>query len=646
MHILQIIPAINIPRPADQVLTYFCPQKVEIGGLVLVKVRNALQAGLVIDAEAVKQRKSTLRKANFELRKVEKIISTKPIIPPYLIQFIQQEADYWWTSCGLILKNLLPAYLINYIKKNQQLPPVTLLANKITKNEQTLELIPYLILPLKEAKKTEGRQNISSFKNKEGRKLTFYSGHLTPKQKFESWNKIRAGQIKRVRATRSGIYLPFVNLKKIIVHQAESAAYKSWDQKPYYDARRSAIHLAKITGAKLEFKTPTPPIWLKKPVSAIPYAVSSIKQKPQAKVELIDLKKYTPKSKTPPLFTEPALKALKNSKKALIFHNRRGAARLTYCADCGHRFSCPNCQIPLILHLPDRGSPIADRALLCHHCGHCEKAPTICSKCKSANLKTFGAGTSELELQITNCKLQKTTFRLDQDITPKLSDQLGVIKQFSRSDKAVLVATAQVIKFLNQSLQYPNIPIPQHPGTIDLSIVPLADLELNFPDYLVRETAFQSFYQLMLATRRQLIIQTLKPKDSLFAYLAKKTYNGFIKQEMTLRRQFYFPPFSHLIKLCYSHANQAKARQQAFALYEKLKTQLQNARPDTEFSRAQNLNSIQILGPAPAFIPYQKGQNRWQIFLKLPPGEVGLKDRLLYIVPGDWQVDVEPIDTL
>ena len=83
-------------------------------------------------------------------------------------------------------------------------------------------------------------------------------------------------------------------------------------------------------------------------------------------------------------------KVLAHGEQALLFLNRRGYAPLTLCRACGHRFNCPNCTAWLVEHR-------FRRALMCHHCGHIERRPTICPACEAVDsLAACGPGIERL----------------------------------------------------------------------------------------------------------------------------------------------------------------------------------------------------------------------------------------------------------
>ena len=73
--------------------------------------------------------------------------------------------------------------------------------------------------------------------------------------------------------------------------------------------------------------------------------------------------------------------------KAIVMVNRRGFAPWLTCRSCGRHWSCPNCDVSLIVH---RHSG----RLVCHHCAHREPLPRVCGDCSSTTLSRRGWGRS------------------------------------------------------------------------------------------------------------------------------------------------------------------------------------------------------------------------------------------------------------
>ena len=67
--------------------------------------------------------------------------------------------------------------------------------------------------------------------------------------------------------------------------------------------------------------------------------------------------------------TAQALAEVRSARgKAIVLLNRRGWSNFLSCRSCGRVWSCPDCDVALVLHR-------ADGYVACHHCGHRERRP-------------------------------------------------------------------------------------------------------------------------------------------------------------------------------------------------------------------------------------------------------------------------------
>ena len=97
--------------------------------------------------------------------------------------------------------------------------------------------------------------------------------------------------------------------------------------------------------------------------------------------------------------------------KAIVLLNRRGWSNFLSCRSCGRVWSCPQCDVALVLHR-------AGGYVACHHCGHREPVPTRCGECSSTSVARHGAGTERLqhELSAVLDDGRFPIFRLDADV--------------------------------------------------------------------------------------------------------------------------------------------------------------------------------------------------------------------------------------
>src|SRR5690242_4545973 len=123
--------------------------------------------------------------------------------------------------------------------------------------------------------------------------------------------------------------------------------------------------------------------------------------------------------------------------KAIVLLNRRGWSNFLSCRSCGRVWSCPSCDVALVLHR-------ASAAVTCHHCGHRETAPERCPECASTSVARHGAGTerlaAELERALDDGGFE--IFRLDADaIAAQGGSAESVLERFGAAPCGVLLGT-------------------------------------------------------------------------------------------------------------------------------------------------------------------------------------------------------------
>ena len=156
--------------------------------------------------------------------------------------------------------------------------------------------------------------------------------------------------------------------------------------------------------------------------------------------------------------------------------NRRGFAPWLTCRSCGHHWSCPNCDVSLIVH---RHSG----RLVCHHCAHAEPAPRACPDCASTTLSRAGAGTERIEALLAERLAPMPVFRLDADTAAGRGAHARILARFGEAPSAVLVGTQMVAK----GHDFPEV---------TLSAILDADATLRFPDFRAEERTFAMVAQL------------------------------------------------------------------------------------------------------------------------------------------------------
>jgi primosomal protein N' (replication factor Y) len=270
--------------------------------------------------------------------------------------------------------------------------------------------------------------------------------------------------------------------------------------------------------------------------------------------------------------------------KAIVLLNRRGWSNFLSCRACGRVWTCPECDVSLVLHL-------AAGAVSCHHCGHRERVPERCPDCGSTTLARHGAGTERLEHVLIDALGEPgfPVFRLDADVAQSKDGAGETLERFDAAPAGLLVGTQMVAK----GHDFPEV---------TLGVVLDADRTLRFPDFRAEERTFALVTQLAGRAGRgdaggRVLVQTLAPEARAIRFAARHDTEGFLAGELERRKALGYPPFSSLIRVVCSSLDAAGAGDGAAELRALI------APP-----------SAQLLGPAPLF--RLRGRARSQLVIK------------------------------
>jgi len=553
MYIINVIPLIKIPYPNPQLLSYFCAEKIKIGALVKIPLRNKKINAIVVEQKKIEEQKFRIKKlADYTIKPIDKIVSKEPALTDKQLKLLFWFADYYFAPLGLVAKIFLA-------------------------------------------------------------------------KKFEILNsKFKIQNLVLTPATKSLVFAPFTNLKSIIIENESSELYKSWGRKPYYNAKDIAIELTKIHKAKLVLKNDLPSIetyyWAEQKKYKLLFKNQDSKLPPRARLakggrtqNLIDMRKEMRNGNFSIIGRELQEK-LKDSQKSIIYIARRGTSTFILCRECGYVSICKDCELPMVFH-EDKPS----RRLVCHHCGKDDIAPVLCPKCKSAKIKYFGAGTQKVESEVKKLFPEKMVLRLDSDIAEKPAQQEKILKDYKENGNAILVGSQML---LNKNLK------------ADLAAIISIETILNLPDFKSQERVFQIINQVKKMAGKEFFLQTYNPENFTIKTALENNFEKFYNEEIKNRKAFNYPPFSQIIKLTYGHKNPLQAKNQAKILSEKLKTRIKQLAISNE--------QLTILGPIPAFVMKEKNKYCWNIVLKNRIRDLNLRNKLLIIVPSNWEIEVDP----
>jgi primosomal protein N' (replication factor Y) len=427
-------------------------------------------------------------------------------------------------------------------------------------------------------------QAVARFRARLGDRFAVLHSALSAGERYDEWQRVRGGEASVCVGPRSAVFAPVRELGLIVIDEEHDPSYKQ-EGDPTYDARTVARRRAEQVGAVLVAgtATPRPESWLELPRLELPRRVDGLRMPP---VRLLDMREADPRSGPVHAETWEALEGVRAAgAKAIVMINRRGFAPWLTCRSCGHHWSCPNCDVSLIVH---RHSG----RLVCHHCAHAEPAPRACPECGSVTLARAGAGTERIEGLLAERLAPMPVLRLDSDTAAERGAHARILARFGEAPSAVLVGTQMVAK----GHDFPEV---------TLSTILDADATLRFPDFRAEERTFAMVAQLAGRSGRgeaggEVIVQTLAPGAPSIEHAARHDSAGFLAGELERRRVLRYPPFSHLVRINLSSAQEAKLDGAAAALAAELRGALP---PGSD-----------LLGPAPMF--RVRNRNRRRILIK------------------------------
>jgi primosomal protein N' (replication factor Y) len=427
-------------------------------------------------------------------------------------------------------------------------------------------------------------QAVARFRARLGDRFAVLHSALPDGERYDEWRRLRSGEASVCVGPRSAVFAPLGDLGLVVIDEEHDPSYKQ-EGDPCYDARTVARRRAAESGAVLlaGTATPRPESWLELPRLELPRRVDG---RPMPPVKVLDMREADPRSGPLHPDTWAALEGVRgNGAKAIVMVNRRGFAPWLTCRSCGRHWSCPNCDVSLIVH---RHSG----RLVCHHCAHSESLPRACGDCGSTTLSQAGVGTEQVEALLAERLAPMPVFRLDADTAGARGAHARILAAFGEAESGVLVGTQMVAK----GHDFPEV---------TLSAILDADATLRFPDFRAAERTFAMVAQLAGRSGRgaaggEVIVQTLAPTAPSIVNAAAHDAATFLAAEVERRRALRYPPFSHLTRIVLKAESEGRLEKAAAELAETLSPAL----PD----------GTDLLGPAPMF--RVRNRHRRRLLLK------------------------------
>ncbi|MFC4210313.1 primosomal protein N' [Pedobacter lithocola] len=451
-----------------------------------------------------------------------------------------------------------------------------------TGDGQVLFLLPEIALTT---------QIVERIKKYFGNSIGVYHSKFNNSERVEIWNKVKHGAFKVVLGARSAVFLPFQNLKLIVIDEEHEPSYKQYDPAPRYQARDSAIYLAHLHKAKVILGSATPSLESYHNALTGKYGLVEMKERfggvQLPNQQVVSISEETKRKTMVSYFSSVLIKdidlALSKKEQIVLFQNRRGYATILICATCGYTPKCVNCDVSLTYHK-------SSGKLHCHYCGFQQSSVNLCPACGSVHVEQKGFGTERIEEELRLLYPEVTIARLDMDTTRTKNGLQQILTDFQDKKTDILIGTQMVAK----GLDFDNLSLI---GVIN------ADTLLGYPDFRAYERSYQLLAQVAgragrRADQGNVCIQTYDADNRIIKQVVDNDYLGMYNDEIAEREKFLYPPFSRMIFIAVKHKDATVLENAAFFLAQTLKAKFGQRVLGPEqplVSRVRNLYIKQII---------------------------------------------------
>lgn len=638
--------------PLRDPLTYRVEGEVPMGVRVRAPVRGRVLTGYVVE----RREEPPPGVSPEDVRVVERVLDEEPLFDERLLSLARWVSDYYLCGLGEALSAMIPGgrvqreapvpydepaayrrhdlsaaqrkaveavlscgssmfYLWGVTGSGKTEVYLTVAEHMLERGRGVLYLVPEIALT---------RQVVETIRARFGQDVAVLHSRLTASQRLAEWRRIVRGEVRFVIGARSAVFAPIGDLGLIVLDEEHESSYKS-GATPRYHARQVAMHRARTEGALLLMGSATPSLEAyhlmhtgRLPFFHLPQRVAGGEP---PRIGIVSLKDH------PGPLSKPLLREIERTKKegkqTILFLNRRGFAHYVGCRACGFEMTCRHCSLPLTYHR-------AEEVMVCHYCGYRTRPIEVCPSCGSVDVRYSGPGTEQVEKQLRDTFPFYRIARLDTDTARKKGVLERVLKEMESGQVDVLLGTQMIAKGFN----FPRL------GLVG---VVLADTGLHMPDFRAAERVFSLLVQVAGRAGRfmpggRVVIQTYLPDHPGIVCAREHDLRRFYDEELEVRKETLFPPFSRLIRLVFRGRDERKVERDAGGFASLLSADLPEG--------------VELLGPAPCPMERIAGNYRYHLFLRsssLAPMHGLLARTLPLFRPSSGvhlEVDVDPVQVV
>ncbi|HVS79463.1 MAG TPA: hypothetical protein VHF05_00615 [Candidatus Paceibacterota bacterium] len=533
-------------------LSYFSSEDHALGSIISVPLRKRSVPAIVVGSADAETQKTEIRSSDFALRKIG-ATKSRPVFSSAFIRACERMADYSAASPGAVLSAMIPKTILDHLEETS--------ASALEESEGAHEKLVmqagdeerfshYKSLIREEFARKRSVffmlptvEDVRRMKPQLEKGIEEYSfalhGNLTPKKIRDAWDKARESSHPiLVIATPQFLSLPRSDLRTIIVEEEASRTYRGVSR-PYIDGRLFAEFFAEESHARLilgDVLLQTETLWKKmndEYVDLIPLKFRSLSS---AEARIVDMREEADEEKKRFRIFSDELERLilstkENNERLFLFGARKGYAGSTVCADCGEIVRCNNCGAPVAVYMLN-----ADEGYFyCNKCGERRDAKERCTVCDSWNLTMLGVGVERIEDELRKRFPDIQVFRLDKESVSTEKKALEIAEKFRETPGSVLVGTELALIYMRE--------IAENAAVVSI------DTLFAVPDFRINEKLFHILLQIRSLAEKRFIIQTRNIGEKIFQYAVQGNLMDFYRDEIAMRKQFQYPPWSLFVKV-------------------------------------------------------------------------------------------------
>lgn len=535
-------------------LSYFSSKEYPIGTILTIPVRSSSALGLVTEIKEVSTAKTALRAATFSLKKLPAQDAPHVLGEAY-IKTARELATHYASSVGSVLYNLLPPELrtgdigiphTHHFTPQTVHQPHVLVAKKSDRHLAYRSLVRetfahsgsiLLLVP----SSVEAEELRAVLEHGIVDRLILLSSACTASEIRKGFAALEDfSKTKLIIATPSYAFIERHDITHVIVEHARSPHYREL-VRPYLDYRTVITTHARHTGRKVLFGdilVRTEEEALRRNDTYLTYGESPKRIELPGVLSTVQMNDTTNDTTKFALLSPDVVTAIKDVRKrkghVFIFAARRGLSPVVACMDCGHIFRSKESGCPYsLIRTIENG--VEMRWFVCSTSGERIRAADTCDACGSWRLRERGIGIQQVYDELHKI-VPTIPITLFDHITAKTYKKARFLRDsFFSARGNILLGT--------------HMAIPHLIKPVDLSIIVSMDALSATPTWRLEEENLALLLRLREVTSGTVFVQTRAQETPTLEYARHGSVEHFYTDELALRKNFLYPPFSTFIHL-------------------------------------------------------------------------------------------------